>query len=336
MTRTPDTIAATSTLAMVRAAQARGFGTEDLLQKAGLTCASLEDPDARIPGSTVVALWNALRERTGDYALQLAAPVALPFGGYRVIDYLVATSPTVGEGLGRFARFFELIAHGATLSMGAGPNERRLVLASADGGAVPPVYVDYVFAALVGRIRMRIRRNLEVLRVDLRQPRPTWAQAYEDTFRAPVVFGAQADRLCFTEAEWDAPTESGDEALAALVEEHARLLTRQIPVQARGFRAEVERAIAASLPDGRSAAFVARTLHVSVRTLQRKLSEEGATFRDVADVVSARLALRYLENAAVSIAEVAFLLGFADATAFNRAFRRWTGQSPGRWRRQNR
>jgi AraC-like DNA-binding protein len=72
---------------------------------------------------------------------------------------------------------------------------------------------------------------------------------------------------------------------------------------------------------------------VSVRTLQRKLVATGTTFREVSETVRGRLAEGYLTDPGVSIAEVAFLLGFSDQSSFNRAFRRWTGESPGRWRR---
>ena len=172
MPNAPPSIAATSTLAMVRTAGVRGIDTADLLEQAGLTAEHLEDPDARIPGPTVLALWNALRERAGDPALQLAAPTTLPFGAYRIIDYLVAASTTVGEGVGRFADFFRLIADGVALTIETNDEEHRLCLARADGGPIPPVYVDYVFAALVSRVRMRIRTALRVRRVELRQPEP--------------------------------------------------------------------------------------------------------------------------------------------------------------------
>jgi hypothetical protein len=79
------TIATTSTLAMLRTVESRGFETRDLLAAAALDRATVEDPDARLPAGAVVALWNALRERSGDPVLQLAAPTTLPFGAYRVI-----------------------------------------------------------------------------------------------------------------------------------------------------------------------------------------------------------------------------------------------------------
>ncbi len=334
MAKPPPSIAVTSTLAMVRAAEERGFETADLLAAAKLTRERLEDPDERIPGPVVLALWNALRERTGDPALQLAAPTCLPFGAYHVIDYMVGASATVGAGIDRFARFFRLIADGVSTAIEAADDEWRFVLAMTNGGAVPPVYVDYVFAALVRRIRMRIRPRLRVLRVDLRQPEPAVSHVYRQMFEAPVHFGVDADRLCFDAKEWHAPMDTADPALAKLLEEHARTRARRVPGVRSGFTADVENAIAATLPQGGSARVVAHALHMSVRTLQRKLVDSGVTFRQVADDVRRRLAEEYLTQPKVSMAEVAFLLGFSDQSTFHRAFRRWTGEPPGRWRRR--
>lgn len=334
MAKAPPTIAATSTLAMVRTAAARGFETADLLDEAGLTVEYLEDPDARLPGPTVLGLWNALRDRTGDPALQLAAPTTLPFGAYRIFDFLIGASATVGDGLDHFARFFRLIADGVTLTIVDDDRERCLVCARADGGAVPAVYVDYIFAALVTRIRMRIHPTLNVLRVELRQSEPATAARYPETFRAPVQFGAEADRLYITAEEWRAPIESADAVLAQVLEEHARILAERLPQAPAGFKAQVHKTIVSAPSEGGSVESVARALNVSVRTLQRKLVETGTTFREVSDMVRGQLAEGYLTDPAVSIAEVAFLLGFSEQSSFNRAFRRWTGESPGRWRRR--
>lgn len=334
MAKAPPTIAATSTLAMVRTAEARGVNTAELLRAAGIAREHLDDPDARLPAPAVLAVWNALRQRTSDPALQLVAPTSLPFGAYRVIDYLVGASATVGDGIDRFARFFRLIADTVALSVDRAGDNHCLCLAMADGSPVPPVYVDYVFAALVGRIRMQIRQALQVQRVELRQPEPPNSAQYVETFRAPVAFGAAADRLCFSSKEWDAPMDSADPALARLLEEHARLLAQRLPQAPSDFTAEVQKTIATVMPEGASAEDVARALNVSVRTLQRKLAPTGTTFREVSESVRGKLAEAYLADPAVSIAEVAFMLGFSDQTSFTRAFRRWTGEAPGRWRRR--
>lgn len=334
MSKTPPSIAAMSTLAMVRAAEARSIETSDVLREAGVARDLLEDPDTRLPGSTVLAVWDRLRERCQDPALQLEAPAMLPFGAYRVIDYLVTSSATVGGGVERFARFFGLIAHGVALEVDRHGGAYRLGLAGAGGRPVPPVYVDYTFAALIRRVRMRSRPGLAVQRVELRAPEPVRIEPYQELYRAPIHFGAPADRLWFDPKEWDAPMDRSDEALVAVLEEHARILARHVPRPDAGFLGEVEKAIAARLPEGGSAAEVARALHVSVRTLQRKLGEAGTSFRAVSESVRSQLALSYLADPRVSIAEVAFLLGFSDPSSFNRAFRRWAGESPGAWRRR--
>ena len=334
MAKTPPSIAATSTLAMIRTAEMRGVQTADLLANAGLTRAGLEDPDLRLPAPTVLAIWDSLRERTGDPALQLVAPGSLPWGAYRVIDFLVEASATVGDGVQRFVRFFQLITQAATLTIESDREEYRLVLAGGDSRPVPPMYVDYVFAALTTRIRMHIRKDLRVDRVEFRQSEPPTRARYEEVFKAPIQFGAVNDRLCFSRAEWEAPTDNADEALVLLLEEHARILAQRVSQNVAAFTAEVERAIAAAPPGGGSVEQVARALNMSVRTLQRRLIESGTTFREVAETVRSQLAVGYLADSKVSIAEVAFMLGFSDQTAFNRAFRRWTGETPGRWRRR--
>jgi AraC-like DNA-binding protein len=334
MARRLRTIAATSTLAMVCAAETRGVATADLLERVGLTRYVLDDPDARIPAPVVLAVWNALRERTGDPALQLRAPTSLPFGAYRIIDYLVGASATVGVGVRRFAGYFRLIADGITLTVEEEGEGHSLRLEVDGGGPVPAVYVDYVFAALVSRIRMRIRPTLQVHRVELRQRKPAATAPYFETFRAPVRFGAVADRLYFSAAEWNAPMQSADEPLAVLLEEHARILARRNSPDVSDFRSEVERAMASAPAEHASAEHVARALHVSVRTLQRKLVAAGTTFREVADRVRGELAQEHLADPRTSITEVTYLLGFSDETSFTRAFRRWTGESPGRWRRR--
>lgn len=334
MAKAPPSIAVTSTLAMVLAAEARGARTTDLLERAQIPRECLEDPDARLPAPRVLELWNALRQRTGDPALQLVAPASLPFGAYRVIDYLVGASATVGEGVDRFARFFRLIADSVSLAVHRDEDGPCLRLATADGGPVPPVYADYVFAALVSRVRMKIRPDLRVRRVELRRPEPPDPAPYEEVFRAPVRFGSREDRLCFRDEEWNEPMATADAALARVLEEHARILGQRRPRPAAGFVADVQNAIASAPIESGLVDRVARALHMSVRTLQRKLVANGTTFREVSDEVRGRIAEGYLADPKVSIAEVAFLLGFSEPSSFNRAFRRWTGESPGRWRRR--
>ncbi len=334
MANSVPTIAVTSTLAMVRMAEARGVAVEVVLRAVGVERDTLEAPDARLPATTVLAVWGVLRERTGDPSLQLHAPSMLPFGAYQVLDYLVASSQTLGDGVQQFARFFGLIAEAVSLTIERRADGYALCLLMANGAPVTPVYADYIFAALVSRLRMRIRPTVQVQRLELRHAAPPDDASYREVFGVPVRFGAPADRLSFSHEEWQAPTATPDVALARLLEEHARILAGRAPRATAGIVAEVERAMTARPADSGSATAIARSLNVSVRTLQRRLVDAGTNFRDVSDGVRWQLAEGYLTNPRVSIAEVACLLGFSEQSSFNRAFQRWTGESPGRWRQR--
>jgi AraC-like DNA-binding protein len=119
--------------------------------------------------------------------------------------------------------------------------------------------------------------------------------------------------------------------LAQVLEAHARIkLQRPTGGGTLGF--ELQRAILAALPEGARMADVARALHLSPRTLQRRLAQAGSSYREALDGVREEVACRHLEDPSLSLAEVGLLLGFGEASSFHRAFERWTGRSPGRWR----
>lgn len=332
MTPRAPTLTLTGTYAMVLAAEAKGVSVNDILAEAGVARSMLRAPESRLEVDRILALWNRLRERAHDPTLQLRAPTHLPFGSYGVIDYIVDASPTVGEAIHRFARFFRIIANNAVVTANEGGAEPFMAMAMAGGGHVPSLQVEYTFAAVVGRIRINVRPGLSLSRVELVRPLPADPGAYEEVFRAPVFFGADADRVCFTRGEWEAPTEHGDEYLVQLLERHATILAERLPGPGGGVVADVQQAILEALPDNPTAPDIARALHVSTRTLQRKLNGAGVTFSEIAEGVRAELAKEYLSNSAVPIAQVAFLLGFSEQSSFHRAFRRWTGVPPGKWR----
>ncbi|MCY1413973.1 putative HTH-type transcriptional regulator [compost metagenome] len=95
----------------------------------------------------------------------------------------------------------------------------------------------------------------------------------------------------------------------------------------------MRQAIEVQLPDGvPSADTVAQALHLSLRSLQRHLADEGCRYDSLLDECRQNLALQHLRNANNSLSEISYLLGFADTSSFNRAFKRWTGLSPGQYR----
>lgn len=317
---------------MVRAAIARGVDPADILARHGVAKSMLVEPDNHLPATVELAIWHDLQIATGMPALPLIAAAEMPVGTYHVLEYLIGASATVGDGLLRCARFIGIVARQVRLTASIGEDECRITATTTDGGVVPPPYVDYTFGAIVGRVRTNYRPSLRVAGVELRQRSPVDASPYAGVFRAPVCFDAALDCLRFNRDEWDTPFDTADPTLAEVLEVHARIRLARMATPSAELGTDLRRAIIGALPNGAQVNDVARRLHVSVRTLQRRLTGTGTTYREALESVRSELARQYLQDHNVAIAEVALLLGFADQSSFHRAFERWTGLPPGRWR----
>jgi AraC-like DNA-binding protein len=324
------TVLPVATRALVEACARLGLDTDALLARAGVSRALLDDPDARIPAERADAVWREAYAAAADPALSLHAAEQTPFGAFRVLDYLGASGATVGEGLHRVAAYFPLVDPRAALTVDEEQGALALVFRGV-GVALPPQAQEYTLAILASRVR-HVAPGAEVA-VRLAFPRPAETREHARVFGVEPVFGAAAPALAIARAAWGAPTRTGDRTLFAALDEHARaLLARASPRGSEAARAR--EAIAADLPGKEpSLARVARRLGTSPRTLQRRLGAEGTSFATAVDDVRRERARAYLEAPDVSMAEVSWLLGFAEQSAFARAFRRWTGEAPTRWRR---
>jgi len=149
------------------------------------------------------------------------------------------------------------------------------------------------------------------------------------------TFDAPRHCAAFDVALLDMPVPNADPSLYPVLHQHAEGLLAQRALAADGIVARVTAALTQRLPDGQARlAPVAAELGLSARTLQRKLAEAGSSFQQVLDGVRFALAQDYLRRRELGLADVAFLLGFQDQSAFTHAFREWSGVNPGAWRAQ--
>ena len=329
------TIAITSTRAMVQAASALGVNVDAVLEAEGVARSVLDDPDARLPHPTVLRIWDELAVRSGDHAFQLRAPRLPPYGAYRVLDYLVVATPTLGEWFGLFARYFRLINNGVDLQVRWEDELPCLDMRMVDGAAAEPVYVDYTFSAFLERSRLRAYPGWSPSLVEFRHAAPEDPEPYQSVFRCPILFDASGDRLWCGIEDWTARSAEAGPPLGLLLERHARLLGEAVPIHG-GFVSAVRSVMAELLSDGAPSDLVAKKLAMSVRSLQRRMAQERTRYSEVLDSLREELARRYLADSDLAISEVAFLLGFSEQSSFHRAFKRWTGEAPGAWRKRSR
>ncbi|MBV1861620.1 MAG: AraC family transcriptional regulator [Nannocystaceae bacterium] len=307
-----------------------GIDTDAMLKAVGLEAAVLYDPDARISGEQVAALWREAHLRSGDPNLALHAVEALPAGAYKVIDFLASSSKTVGEGMSRISDYFPLINNAVELPIDVGTQHVTFGLTFPRIPAgVPRPYAEYTLAAVVLRSRRGFDMDIPLERVEFAYPKPGDTSEHERLFGCAVHFDTRHTRLQISHDVWRLPIARSDTGLCGVLEQHARDLLDALPKR-DCVLGHVREAMQAELRGGDpSLANVAKTLGMSGRTLQRKLKEEDVAYAEVLDEVRAGVAQAYLSQSDIALAEVAYLLGFAEQSSFTRAFKRWTGSTPG-------
>jgi AraC-like DNA-binding protein len=323
-----------SSRAMVEACARLGLDTAQILQAAKLDPVTIQDPDARIPIEQVEALWQKAYELSNDPNLALHAIEVLPFGAYRVIDYLATAAPTIGAAFAKVSDYFPLIHGVVRLPYVVGD---RQVTYAAEAPSRPSTitrpYAEYVLAAVFLRTRIATNQPFRLMRVEFSHPEPADISEHERIFDCPVRFGAHACQMVIARDVWDTPR-AGDPALLSVLDTHARMLLDQLPAP-HDIIGRVREAIEAELRGGNpKLESVARQLAMSPRTLQRRLRDHDVVFNDLLDAMRFSAAKSYLAQRDIAGSEVAYLLGFAEQSSFNRAFKRWAGETPIEYRRR--
>jgi AraC-like DNA-binding protein len=315
-------------------AQLHGADGAAVAAAAGFELDLLEEPDARIPLAVEDALWREASAATGIEAIGLAAAELVQPGMFDVLDYAVRSSANVEEALLRFIRLNRLEHDTATFAIE--PGEGRVLLVHALRGEAPPSrqLSEFTLAGLLYAARQCTEVDIRPLEVHFRGPPSAAAARYERAFGSPVRFEREAAALVVEPGVLTLPFKRADSALCAILERHAAALLAALPPLEASLADRVRTLVAGELRGGDpSIGAIAADLHMSDRSLQRKLAAEGASFDAIVDTLRAELATRYLADRRIAIAEVAFLLGYSEPSAFHRAFKRWTGKTPGEHRK---
>jgi AraC-like DNA-binding protein len=291
------------------------------------------DPDERIP---IVPLLEGLRaavQITGDEDLGLKAAREIALGDYGAIEFMVNSAPSLRVAIQLLGRYLPLINDALEFSLRVDGDSASVQLDSSV--VLPRAAADFQSAAFY---LATLRRGEHMVDPSYEawfsHPRPDNVDEYQRTF-APgrLHFDAPWNGFVFDARRLDQPLTSADPQLHDVLRKYADVLLAELP-KAESQTERVRALITQQLAEGEpSAERIARTLHMSRRTLARKLEQEGTSFKDLLDDTRRRTALRYVGGHDLSMTEIAFLLGFSQSAPFHRAFKRWTGQTPLEYRR---
>ena len=327
------TVATTSSRALLAACDRLGLDTAALLAAAKLTAAQVHDPDGRLPGEAVGALWQAALRLAGDPGLGLAVALAVPFGAYRVIDFLAASAPTVGEGLLRVARYFPIINSALAWEVTESPSTMTLSLTHPSiPGRLPRPYAEYALAVTILHCRRASGFDWPLVEVRFGFDQPPSTAEHARAFGCPVRFGADRNAFAISRATRDQASQAASSELLRTLEEHADRLIAGLRADSV-VSAQVARLISEELQGGEpSLPKIARRMAMSPRTLQRRLELEETAFAEVLDRTRRNFAQAYIKEPNLALTEIAYLLGFSEQSAFTRAFQRWYGVAPSQFR----
>ena len=320
--------------ALMRWLAARGHEASLLAARFALPADAAERDETPITPGALDELLEAAAVLVGEPYLALQLPAELPFRRYGLHELAARASGTVREALARVVRYASLIHPRMTVALEESDGEARWrqKMRGYPRG-VGRASNEYALGAALWHLRHGAGATVAARRVWFMHARPRDLGPLHRFFGTRELdFGCDDNGLAFDAALLDRATPDGDARLLATVEPLAEAALRAQP-PAHDFSVEVATKIRALLPDAANVDAVAAALHMSPRTLQRRLGEAGAQFSEVLDAVRAEEAKRALTTSDVALAEIAWKVGFADLATFSRAFKRWTGQPPGTYRR---
>jgi AraC-like DNA-binding protein len=301
---------------------------ENTLTAHGLSPDECTDPDAHLAIRPTLALFASLSTRLNDDAVVFDIFDQAPVGFGSVFDYVFLCSASLSEGLFNWARFYPTRSNCINILYDETP-EQGIIEFSISDHFGPQAQITYAFMAyLAGRIERAIDDPPISFVIEISAKRPRQTSSFQERYGERLRFDAASNRILIARQDLQRVPSNADPSLFRIVEgaalrELAGLTesTSQISV--------ITAKISQALRTGDcSMEYVASSLGMSNRSLQRALENEGTSYRKVLDNVRRSIAERYLVDTDRPVKEIAFLLGFSEVSAFSRAVRNWFGASP--------
>jgi AraC-like DNA-binding protein len=315
----------------------RGLDADVVCLAADIDRDVIDEPNSRVPASAMERLWAAAERLTGDADLGLHSAESYNPGALSIVGYVILSSRTAGEALERLARYAPLLNEGLRVRIEHAPGATSCAFGAAEGvdsflHRSPRQAMETLAAGIVLTLGRLVTRPPAPTAVTFRHAAPASVTEHTRLLGPVVRFDQPENAVVYPTAALAASMLSADPALLEVFESDARRRLEQLKSHG-AVSGRVQSIVGARLKgEVPSLATIASELAMSERSIQRSLTEESTSYREIVDEVRKGLALSHLSRPGTSAADVAFLLGFSEPSAFTRAFRRWTGSSPTQFR----
>lgn len=315
----------------------RTASSAQLLQQAGLAGLDLTDADLRVPGRLVGALWCEAARAGNDASIGFHAGTRLQSGAFGAIDYAARSAATLRDFYACFARFHRLIGDGCDVRLVERGDSVRVVFDwPAENAESRRHMSEFAAAALVALGREAVGSRFPIGRVAFSHRKSVSDEELHAWFGTPPALGEPTCHILLARHALDLPLIRAEPGLSALLDGLAEELLTRLP-EPDDLVLRIRYAISNQLWTGECALeSVARALCMSARSLQRRLQDRGTSFNLLVDTARREAALELVLDPTITVSDIAVRVGFSEPSAFDRAFRRWTGSSPSHYRRARR
>lgn len=312
----------------------RGYRAKDLLASIGLDESDLSADGARIPFAKHAAFFELAREAVGDPCLGLNFGKSRETRDAGLLGYVGISSPTLLDGIKSLSRYRRVFSDASEIDIdGLEINGRVRWWFYGLGRELPRQCLEFAASNLVRAFRDVCGRHLTPERITFGHSRIEDIDAFECYFGCPVEFGCDENVIQLKPSDLNLRLVEADDRLLKLLRRYCRDVLARHPADAPNLEERIERLVLDRLAN-ENVRFkdIAMQLGMSPRSLSRRLSDAGTSYRDILDNLRKQLASRYLDDHRLSSTEIAFLLGYNELSTFNHAFKRWTGLSPTQFR----
>ena len=311
-----------------------GIDAEPLFAKLGIDRRKFAKPGARVSFAKMNELWNTSISVTDDPWFGFAVGKRARPGDFFVLGHAWLASATLKGALLRLCRYGHVLStHGSILELEQDGGSFTLTETYPDGVTHRAKAArDAGFVALLGLCDFVTETRVRPTSVTLTISPEFESERYSDLFQCPVQYGSEKEVWIFEKDDLERSLTGSVPEVADATERIAANYIRSLDLGT--VATAVRKMLIQTLPSGRADQdTVAKRLHRSRSTLQRQLSAEGTSYREILESTRRALAERYLAEGDYSQVQIAFMTGFADQSNFARAFKRWTGLSPGEFQK---
>ena len=306
----------------------QGQDPERLFHEAGIAPGLRKDASARIDALSVDRLLHMAEIKTRDDALVLQIVGHFHPSYWGAMGYAWLTSESLRGAFERVQRYSKMVADELVIELRDTVNELQVILGWQTEKGFDPTFREILrLANVVMLCRFNYGAHFKPVRIHLQRTQPSRPAPYEAFFNCALHFGSDETMLVLDKAIADSPLASFDASLSNLLDQQiADYLAR---IDKQDILSQVKSVIFQQLPSGDVLVEdVAVKLHLSVRTLKRKLQMENTSFKSLLAETRRELGERYIRDNNLSLTEISYLLGFSESSSFTRAFKNWTGVSP--------